>query len=232
MGRATRRCVPAALALVLAATFAFTGCGDDGPSDAQARAVGETALEDADLDVDTHTEICIGRSLIDDLGEADARKAAHQGDLADLPKDQQKAAVASLDECVPGRTIAKGVVRTFMKGATTKGSGADVEPAGLVDCLTKEFEGKAGDIVLEASKASAKESDQVFLRLLAPCPTDELVAAAVSTGLQKSGLPAAVIDCVGPKVAARVTLAQLVTEDPTAVQTLQAAVNECAGANG
>ena len=123
------------LTVLVTCVAILAGCGGGELSKADTAAVGKTALKDSQMKLSSSIELCVGKSLVDDLGLETARTAVKQADLSKMPTAQRKAAIKSFDECVPSSAF----VATFVAQLPSGGSSTELEA-----CLTKEFDGKVG----------------------------------------------------------------------------------------
>jgi hypothetical protein len=190
-------------------------CGS-GASDADARAVGQSALTGSQMKVSPGVEICIGKSMTETLGLSTAQTAAKQKNFVKLPKAQRVAAFAALDKCVPSEA--------FVAAFVTSGSGAQTDTTALEACLAKEFKGKVGS-VLEAFKNP--KGDSATRDLLDKCPSGDLAARFVAGALQHSGVPDAVIQCSLQKIAPELKLSDVIAQSPDLTAKLESSVTEC-----
>ena len=136
------------------------------------------------MKLSSSVELCVGKSLVDDLGLATARTAVKQANLSKMPKAQRKAAIKSFDECVPSSAFAA----TFVAQLPAGGSGTELEA-----CLTKQFDGKVGTV---AAAISEPASDSATTKLFDNCPTHDLAVQALESGLTSGGVPADVAKCI------------------------------------
>jgi hypothetical protein len=173
----------AAFAVLMVFVIALEGCGG-GASQADMRTVGKAALADSHMKISTATELCVGKSLIDDLGRDDAVKTVKQSDISKMPKAQRKAAVAAFDHCVPSSAFAATFVAQLPDGSSNKA---------LEACLTKQFDGKVGSV---AAAISDPKSDDATTKRFDKCPTHDVAVQALQSGLSSGGVPAEVATCV------------------------------------
>jgi hypothetical protein len=201
------------LALALLPLVALAACGGGEPSAADSSEVGKAALKDSGLGVSSAVERCVGRSMIEDLGVADARTAVNKTDLSKLPKAQRKAAIAAFDHCVPAAAFAKTLVSQLSAGQ----SGGKLE-----SCLAKAFDGKVGTA---AAALSNPTSDPATTKLLDTCPTADLTQAMLKSMLSSS-VSEEVATCALGKLG-DVKLSDILTQSKAASVEVQAAVTSC-----
>jgi hypothetical protein len=173
----------AAFAVLMVFVIALEGCGG-GASQADMTTVGKAALADSHMKISAAIELCVGKSLIDDLGRDEAVKTVKQSDLSKMPKAQRKAAIAAFDRCVPSTAFAATFVSQLPAGDST-------HP--LETCLTEQFKGKVGTV---AAAISDPKSDAATTKRLDNCPTHDVAAQALQSGLSSGGVPAEVATCV------------------------------------
>jgi hypothetical protein len=180
--RADRVGVVAGLILVVAVLLA--SCGGGAPSKADESAVGQAALKGSRMKLDSAAELCVGKSLVDDLGIDDARKAVAQSDITKMPTAQRKAAVAAFDRCVPSAAFAATFTGQLPAGTSNEE---------LESCLAEQFRGKVGTV---AAAISDPASDAATTKLFDNCQTHDLAIQVLKSGLTNGGVTAAVAECV------------------------------------
>jgi hypothetical protein len=173
----------AAFAVLTVLVIALEACGG-GASTADMKTVGKAALADSHMKISTAIEVCVGRSLIDDLGRDDAVKTVKQSDISKMPKAQRTAAIAAFDRCVPSSAFAATFVAQLPTGSTS---------TALEACLTQQFRGKVGTV---AAAISDPKSDAVTTKRFDKCPTHEVAVQALQSGLSSGGVSADVANCV------------------------------------
>ncbi|HKY15585.1 MAG TPA: hypothetical protein VJM33_11730 [Microthrixaceae bacterium] len=174
--------------------------------------------------MDDEAELCLGRTMIDQVGLEAAESAASETDIAGLPDEQRDAVVESLNNCVPARAIAKTVMSAIVGAATDT-----PEANELLACLTTELEGRAGDILRQRDPSAAGDE---FTELIEACPSGVPVDEGIASALRQSGRSPAVVECVMSALAGQITFAEIASQNPEATQKLEAAVIQCDQAGG
>jgi hypothetical protein len=208
--------VPAMFTTVVVSLLVLAGCGGGAPSKADEAAIGKTALNGSQMKIDSSVELCIGKSLVDDLGLEKARQAVAQTDPRKLPEVQRHAAVVAFDRCVPSSAFAKTFVGQLPKGTS------DEE---LEACLTEQFRGKVGSV---AAAVSVPNSDPATTKRFDNCPTHDLAVQVLRTGLTGGGVPAAVVACVSGQMS-DLKLSEVLTRSPTLETRVEALTKRCSG---
>ena len=128
------------------------------------------------MKLSSSVELCVGKSLVDDLGLA---TAANRGQAGRPLQDAQGAVGRPLIKSFDDREVvaASAFAATFARaGCRPDGSGTELEA-----CLTKEFDGKVGTV---AAAISEPASDSATTKSASyNCPTHDLVRlAALESG--------------------------------------------------
>jgi hypothetical protein len=190
-------------------------CGS-GPSEAEALAVGRSSLNGSQMKVSSAVEICIGKSMVSDLGLSTAQKASKQKSFAKLPKAQRAAAFAALDKCVPSDAFAP----TFV----AQSSGGGTRTIDFEKCLAKQFKGKVGSVLEAFEDPNGGSSTR---RLLDKCASGDLATQVLARELGHSQIPDAVIQCTMDKVGPDLKLSDVIAESKDLRSKLQAAFSAC-----
>lgn len=195
------------LTLVLAVSLAACGGDDDSgsasSSDADADtalSVGEALSDNAPFEMDDEDERCVGTSLIEALGEEEARTVAESDDASQLSGEQKDAATVALNECLEGATVAAGVLSSFAEEA-----GAEIDDPELESCIADQIDGRVGDVVVQSSD----NSEEAFAALVGDCPTNALVSTLFKGQFVEQGFDEAAAQCVADQLAQQYDLAAL-----------------------
>lgn len=239
--------LPLALgALVCAAVLAACGGGDDAatppPSSTTTSTTSTTAaptgavasiMDDLLADevvVDEVEARCVADALVTDLGEQPALAlAANDTDMAALPANEQAALVDSFNDCSSGEAFAVSLLEGFYITA-----GDEKPAAAIVECVTEQFTGRAGDVLEEMSSPDQEQS--ISLASLDACVPSEVVSNLLTTSFEAEGAPPALARCIGDRLADEISLAEFAelgmaggALSPEMEARVGNAVNACAG---
>ena len=203
----------------LALVTIVTACGGGNPDPAVVSAVGQNTLAATNLTVSAKVQRCVGRSLVDDLGEATA-KAVGTKDPSQLPAGHRAAAVRAFNTCVPGSALSGTLLQQIAGGLTTV-------DAGLEKCVAKQLDGKVGAMV--AMLSDPKHQDSKQWKLLDGCSTTSLAKGLIEQSLVSSGASPEVAACVVGKLGDELRVSEIMMQSKVLQSSLRASMDECRG---
>lgn len=176
------------------------------PTDAMVT-IGQDA--EADLGLTRDQGLCLGRSLVERVGEDEALTLNESDDRLDqLPDDQLEAVRTAFNDCVPGDALAEDVTRQFY-AANQVSTQPDQE---VFDCVADALEGRAGDVALEGLRASTPASElAVTTEALDGCIPVTVIEELFLRLFAASDLTPQEASCAANQVAREISLQQLLT---------------------
>lgn len=244
----TFRALPALLLLALVAACGGSDESKDGDGDGTTTTTTTKAATTGSGIVDTIVEDllddepamdeadarCVAERLVDELGEDDAAAVNDASDdIASLPADQQEVVRATFNDCVSGTVIGAAFVDEFYANL---GSDASTdEPAA---CMGERFEGRVGDLMVEAAKTQGG-APPAAMEALDECVPTSHMADMLTAQFEESGLSPDQARCVGDRVAERILIGQFAeigqsggALPPEIESILRAEVTACGGSAG
>jgi hypothetical protein len=178
----------------------------DGFSPEEVR-LGEEVLAQLDLqsgEVDEVESGCLGFTLIDALGDADAQDVL----TTETPTPAQLAALeAGFDACISGTTLAPEITALFFDELP----GAPVPDQSVVSCVAGEIDGATGQLIVglfDASETGGLPTQ--FLDTLDVCVPDDVVADLFVEELSSDGtFDQAQATCIAERVAPQLSISTL-----------------------
>jgi hypothetical protein len=150
----------------------------------------------ARLDYDRST--CLAEHIVDDLGPAAAVEFAGIERIGRFSGRQRAAISEALDACVPAREAAQrqvvGINEAF---------GREVRPdPTMVRCLTTEFEGRVGDLVLTEQRYAPGDAVPPWVAAaIGGCAPDDLWAEILAPRLEGPGVSGTEARCAAAVIA-------------------------------
>jgi hypothetical protein len=200
--------VPRRLAALAAVVIGFAGgaaCGTTGsstPSSAESLRVGQLAFRGDLQGVTDAIRVCVGRSLIEDVGVTNATKDSGVSDFSKLGTTDRKAVVAAMDKCVDGQHFS---VMFVNKMAQAAGSSASVDDQ-LINCVASNSTGKVGESLVSFGTPQQKDTLAVIFK---GCPSDSIVKPVLKKALTDQGADPAMAECVASALAKQITMTDM-----------------------
>lgn len=169
--------------------------------------LGEAVLAELDLssgEVDELESGCLGFTLIDALGDADAQDVVT---TQDPTPDQLAAIEAGFDACISGTTLAPAITGLFFGELP----GAPTPDQSVVSCVAGEIDGTTGQLIIglvDSSETGGLPTE--FLDTLDVCVPDDVVADLFVEGLVSDGtVDTAQATCIAERVAPQLSISTL-----------------------
>ena len=180
--------------------------GEDGFS-AESTELGADILAQFDLQPDEIDELeagCLGQTLIEALGESDARDVV----TTETPSSEQLEALsAGFDACVSGRTLGPAITALFFGQLP----GAPTPDQSVESCVAGEIDGSTGQLIIGLYDSSESGGLPVeFLDTLDVCVPDEVVADLLVAELTSDGtFDETQATCIAEQVAPQLPISAL-----------------------
>jgi len=146
---------------------------------------------------------CTGSSLVAALGEEAARKVAAADPVTLI--GSKDVAIAALDACVAGATLAGPVTMSFYKGL-----GAATPTDAVINCVAGQFGTKVGTVAFLTMAANTSGSmPKELIATFDECVPPDEVADLLAAQFEAAGAEPEVAKCVARELEGKVTLSDL-----------------------
>jgi len=155
--------------------------------------------------VGTDAEECLGKYVIDRVGESEAQQMS-DAELSAYTPAQLEVLRAGFNECIPGTTMATELVTSFYTGAGVTTAPADA----VISCVATGLDGKTGDVVVESVKLdTAKTLPPVMLSIMDSCVPAADVTQILRDAFTQAGLTDAQATCTANALTGQISISQL-----------------------
>jgi hypothetical protein len=206
--------VPTLLAVLALFAVVLASCGGGAPSKADEADVGQAAVKRLKLKVAAPAELCVGKSMVDDVGLDGARKVVAATGSTRISTAQSKAVVGAFDRCLPSSAFAAAFISEMPAGTSN---------AALEACLAHQFDGKVGTAFVALGDPN---SDVATVKRFDACPTHDLAIQALKTGLINGRETPAVAECVAHQMS-DLKLSDVLTQGKSLEPQIEAKTKAC-----